>query len=122
MMEFQEEFSKGLQIEAINEQGIRINNKIYAESILLTAELIESCEQLKKLHDVATIHARIKAINPEVVLIGCGAIQIYPEPAFYQFFVENRIGVEIMTTAAAARTYNILQAEGRRVLAVLILA
>lgn len=57
---------------------------------------------------------------PEIVLIGSGAQLRFPPPGLYAGLIKARIGVEIMGTAAACRTYNILAAEGRRVAAALI--
>jgi uncharacterized protein len=58
---------------------------------------------------------------PEIVLLGTGARLRFPSPALYAGLLKARIGVEVMDTAAACRTYNILAAEGRRVAAALII-
>ena len=42
-------------------------------------------------------------------------------PEIQQYFTKKHIGVEIMTTGAACRTYNVLLAEGRNVAAALVL-
>ncbi len=59
---------------------------------------------------------------PEIVLLGSGARPRFPSPGLYVGLLNARIGVEVMDTGAACRTYNILAAEGRRVAAALILA
>ncbi len=59
--------------------------------------------------------------NIEVLLIGTGRQQQFLHPAITSSLLSLRIGVEIMDTQAAARTYNILMSEGRRVVAALIL-
>ncbi len=62
--------------------------------------------------------------NPEqieVVLIGTGAHQQFLHPRLTGVLLSARIGVEVMDTQAAARTYNILMSEGRRVVAALII-
>ncbi len=59
---------------------------------------------------------------PEIVLLGSGPRIRFPSPGLYAGLVKARIGVEVMDTAAACRTYNILAAEGRRVAAALLLA
>ena len=64
---------------------------------------------------------RLKSLSPEIVLLGTGARQRFPHPRLYRALTDQRIGVEVMDTAAAARTYNIIAAEGRRVAAALIL-
>ena len=59
--------------------------------------------------------------RPEVVLLGTGLRQRFPHPRLSASLASARIGFEVMDTQAACRTYNILVAEGRRVLAVLLL-
>ena len=65
--------------------------------------------------------AAIQALSPEIALLGTGARQRFPHPRLYRALIDARIGVEIMDSAAAARTYNIIAAEGRRVVAGLML-
>lgn len=63
-------------------------------------------------------------LNPaqvEVLLIGTGQQQHFLNPAITSDLLALRIGVEVMDSQAAARTYNILMSEGRRVIAALIL-
>jgi uncharacterized protein len=59
--------------------------------------------------------------QPEVVLLGTGTRQRFPHPALSAPLARARVGFEVMDTQAACRTYNILVAEGRRVLAALLL-
>lgn len=65
--------------------------------------------------------ARVKSLQPEIVLLGTGATQRFPHPRLYRVLTDAGIGVEVMDSAAAARTYNIIAAEGRRVAAALLL-
>lgn len=64
---------------------------------------------------------RVKSLEPEIVLLGTGARQRFPHPRLYRMLTDAGIGVEVMDSAAAARTYNIIAAEGRRVAAALLL-
>ena len=66
--------------------------------------------------------AAIYLINlaPEILLLGTGARQSFPATAVLREFARAQIGVETMDTAAACRTYNILMAEGRNVVAAII--
>ena len=52
---------------------------------------------------------------PEVLLIGTGRLTGFPCPAVLDYLTEHHIGFECMDSRAAARTYNILIGEGRRV-------
>jgi uncharacterized protein len=60
------------------------------------------------------------ALEPEVVLLGTGARLSFPDRALLAALMARGIGVEVMDTAAACRTYNVLAGEGRRVVAGLI--
>jgi len=80
---------------------------------------VSSCEDI----DAAALEhvARPDAPSPpEVVLIGTGARQRFLSPSLLRPLIKAGIGVEMMDTQAASRTYNILMAEGRRVVAALI--
>lgn len=59
-------------------------------------------------------------LGPEVVLLGTGARQQFPDAQVLRLLYEQRIGVEVMDTSAACRTYNVLVTEGRNVAAALI--
>jgi uncharacterized protein len=52
---------------------------------------------------------------PAIVLLGTGARHLFPSEPVRRLFAEARLGLEIMTTGAACRTYNVLLAEGRDV-------
>lgn len=51
--------------------------------------------------------------GPEVLILGTGERQVFPEPALFAELMARGIGFEVMDNAAACRTYNILVAEGR---------
>lgn len=56
-----------------------------------------------------------------VTLIGTGTRQRFPSPALLRPLIDAQRGFEVMDTAAACRTYNILAAEGRNVIAAMII-
>ncbi len=64
---------------------------------------------------------RILALKPELVIFGSGERLRFVPPARYRALIEARIGLETMDLAAACRTYNVLAAEGRSVLAALLI-
>ncbi|MDQ6963143.1 MAG: MTH938/NDUFAF3 family protein [Mariprofundaceae bacterium] len=59
--------------------------------------------------------------QPEILLIGTGDCTRFPSPAIMQLFDQRRIPFECMNSAAAARTFNLLLAEDRRVAAAMYL-
>lgn len=70
------------------------------------------------VEDFAFALAQLTA--PGVLLLGTGAGQIFPSGAITKAFAQAGIGLEAMSTGAAARTYNVLLAEKRCVAAALI--
>lgn len=66
--------------------------------------------------------AALLAHEPEMVLLGTGDRQQFPHPRLLQALAAARVGVEVMDTRAACRTFNILIGEDRRAAAALIVA
>lgn len=62
------------------------------------------------------------ALQPELVVLGSGATQGFPPPEVMAACLTRGIGLETMTNAAAARTFNVLASEGRRVVAGFVIA
>lgn len=54
-------------------------------------------------------------LKMEIMILGTGAKQRFPHPQLLQGLMRAGIGLEVMNTQAACRTYNILVAEGRSV-------
>jgi len=63
----------------------------------------------------------VLSLQPEMVLFGTGATLRFPHPKLTRMLIESGIGIEVMDTSAACRTYNILTDEGRRVAAALLI-
>jgi uncharacterized protein len=63
----------------------------------------------------------IRRDPPEILLLGTGEQQSFPERSLWKRLRAEAWGIEIMDTAAACRTYNLIMAEGRAVAAALII-
>ena len=59
------------------------------------------------------------ALEPTIVVLGTGTQQLLPDVELMAALAERSVGLEIMTTPAACRTFNVLLQEGRRVVAAL---
>jgi uncharacterized protein len=68
------------------------------------------------LHDLAPA----LALAPTILLLGTGTGQFLPDVDLMADLAERRIGLEIMSTPAACRTFNVLLQEQRRVVAALL--
>ena len=101
--------------------GVIVNGVEYRSSVLVpaagsvTAWPVERFEALTEAHFEA-----IAALAPELVIFGSGPRIRFPHPSLIRPLITRRIGVETMDTAAACRTYNVLLAEGRAVVAALM--
>ena len=60
------------------------------------------------------------ASDIDVVLLGTGKTLIFPDMTLKKALKDNGLQVEAMDSGAACRTYNVLMAEGRRVVAALL--
>jgi len=65
--------------------------------------------------------AAVLALKPEVVIFGTGRAMRFPDPALGRELTAAGIGLEVMDSGAACRTYNILAVEGRRVAAAILI-
>lgn len=110
------------QINGVDNDAVIINRQRYEQSVIISEQALStdwfqgSWEAL----DAPSL-AAILDFKPEVVLLGTGDKQRFIHPRQIQAFLSENIAVECMTTAAACRTFNILTAEGRKVVAALLL-
>jgi uncharacterized protein len=125
-MEFSLDTGKGLyHIRAFEPGQIRVNDTLFTRSIVISPmELIDhwppqSIKDLQSEH----LHCLLEfSPEPEVILIGTGNHLIFPNPSLLAVLYQHQIGVEIMDTRAACRTYNVLMSEGRKVAAALLIS
>ena len=100
---------------------ITVNQQTYTASLIIMPDRIVDWGP----HSAAGLALKdfllIADLQPEVVVLGTGARLRFPSPAATQPLIQARIGLEVMDTAAACRTYNILMGEGRRVAAALLM-
>ena len=110
-------------IDAFGGGGFRVSGDWRDGSLLILddeprAWPVKAIEDLTPADFDAVIAAGLGTV--EFVLLGTGAVQKLPPKAVREALVGARIGLEFMSTEAAARTYNVLASEGRRMAAALI--
>lgn len=109
-------------IRAYTPGEVRINEERYVRSLIVTPTQLMPDWGPANFAALATEHFEaIARLQPELVLLGTGARLSFPRPALTLALMQAGIGIEVMDTAAACRTYNILMGEGRTVAAALIL-
>jgi uncharacterized protein len=100
---------------------IRIGERTFSRSLIVTAtRIIEDWRPLGIPDLKVTDLDPLLELRPEVLLIGSGTRQVFPDRAILAALYSAGLGFEIMDTGAACRTYNVLVAEGREVVAALI--
>jgi uncharacterized protein len=101
---------------------VRLGVVEYRDNILVTPERIVTGWTAGGFDTLTEADfAALAELKPEVVLLGTGASLRFPHPRLTRALTDAGIGVEVMDTPAACRTFNILAAEGRRVVAAVIL-
>jgi uncharacterized protein len=89
-------------------------------SCLLSAQLLTDDWPPQQLTELSAEHLQaVRKLNPEVLLLGSGNKMRFPSREQMAALVRLGIGYEVMDTAAACRTYNVLVSEGRKVVAAL---
>jgi len=102
---------------------LRIGEREFVRSVVVAADtLIEDWPPQRIGELNAADLEPVLALKPQVLLLGSGARQVFPSPELLAQLYAARIGFEVMDTAAACRTYNVLVGEGRDVAAALIIA
>ena len=122
-MKFAEDHnSANYKISAYDLDSIGINGLLHSHSLVLSPmELIKDWTP-SKYSDLSPDHLdEIYAMKPEIILLGTGQKQIFPPSEILRRLAQEKIGFEIMDTQAACRTFNILMAEDRTVVAGLFL-
>lgn len=103
--------------------GVAVAGVEYTESVIVpwAGDVIP---WLAPTFDALTVghFEQLAALSPELVLFGTGSRIRFAPPALLKPLFAARIGIETMDSAAACRTFNVLLAEGRSVVAALLYA
>lgn len=114
-----------IQLSDVNpdvENTPKLQTRTLTQSAIITPQKLISdwppqrLEQLEKAHFDMLLN-----LDMEIILLGTGHVLQWPDFAIIERFAEKGIGLEVMDTSAACRTYNILMYEGRKVAAALLI-
>jgi uncharacterized protein len=114
--------ARGNVVTGLGPGWVRIGATEYRENLVLTPEAIVPGFASSGFEGLAD--AEFEALltyKPEMVLLGTGASLRFPHPSLTRALTDAGVGLEVMDTPAACRTFNILAAEGRSVVAVLLI-
>ena len=118
MQLFQEAPDTRYQLRSADGELARVNELELRRSFVLSPEQLLDDWRPRSIDELqpADMDALL-ALQPAVVLLGSGARQRFPAPAVLAACLGRGVGIEVMDNAAAARTFNLLAGEGRRVAA-----
>ena len=122
-MQLIEQHDEGLYlIRAVTAETIQIGERVFSTSLLLTPQQCLDAFPVRTLAEFSAANVdAILELQPALVVIGTGSRQQLPTPALMASFLRCGVGLETMDNGAAARTFNLLASEGRRVAAVFLL-
>lgn len=108
-------------IQSYTEQAVIINGQSYTHSLLLTPNQLHSPWGPTSIQQLTDEHIQsLLTYKPELILLGTGKTLHFPPHALLQPLLDAHVGVEVMDTGAACRTYMLLVSEGRAVVALLL--
>lgn len=108
-------------IRSFDEKGICVNENFFKKPFIISGQRIVPEWNITCVDDIDEESLlAIFRLEPEVVLIGTGKAQVFLPPSTQAHFFRRNIGFEVMATDAACRTFNVLAAEGRHVVAALL--
>ena len=102
--------------------AVSVNDRTLTRTLLLTPWALDGDWGPDQWDGFEPAHMEeLVSLEPEILLIGTGGTQRFPRRELMKRAIGAGIGVEVMTTEAACRTYNVLASEERRVVAVLFM-
>ncbi len=110
------------QITGLKPGSVFINKQEYRHSLIVMSDKLITDSVPNSVDDLDSAYFQsLLEYNPQVILLGTGNEIRFPNPAIFEPLYKNQVGIEVMDTKAACRTYTVLASEERKVLAILIL-
>jgi len=108
-------------IKAYTDDSVTINEEVFTRSVVVQANALNR-EWTPQNIDELNVNAfeELTQLDTEIILLGTGQQQRFPDRRLFTPLYDNKIGIEVMDTPAACRTYNILLEQDRAVTAVLL--
>lgn len=108
-------------VHSLTDDALRIVDTPWSESLLLMPDRAPQPWPVDRVESLTASELEpIFEQEPDVVLLATGRTLRFPSTDIQRAFLERAIGLETMTLEAAARTFNVLASEERRVLAAFI--
>ena len=117
-----EDCHSGFIVRACDDGQITVGEQIYRRSLILTPERVIPDWRPGGYEEITEQDFDVVlSLQPEIILLGTGSALRFPPAKLGASILVTGTGFEVMDTAAACRTYNILLSEKRKVIAALLL-
>ncbi|MGM0676262.1 MAG: Mth938-like domain-containing protein [Pseudomonadota bacterium] len=122
-MKMTREYGEGQNIiTAYGGGGVQVNQVPHHESLVVLPDQLIPRWPVAQVEDLQPeVFEPVLALQPEIVLLGTGPVLRWPPRDVLRALRDRGVGLEVMDTSAACRTYNIIMGEGRRVAAALLI-
>lgn len=101
---------------------INIAGQAYTRPLVVSPDELRDNWEPSTLEAISVAHMQaLLSLQPEIILLGTGSRLRFPPTEVSHCLIDRQIGIEVMDTAAACRTYNVLLSEDRRVVAALLM-
>ncbi len=122
-MKLHAEQGSGNYIQSVQGTTVVISGTTYTGHLIVSPERIITGWQPRPLESLTIDDfAAALELEPELILFGTGTVHRFAGNRLVTGIMGRGVGFEVMATAAACRTYNVLAGEDRRVVAALLLA
>lgn len=122
-MKFTLESQLAASVRRVTATEIMVGNEVWTRPVALTeAGVIPDWRPAPVDRLSIDDLAPLIATGPELIIVGTGETQVLPNRDLMFAMARSGVGLEMMHTAAAARTFNVLLSEGRPVAAALYIA
>ena len=119
-MKITRETPTAVTVKSVAPGRIHIGDASYDRAIALTVDAVFESWPDKAVRDLdPSDFSELIELGPELIVLGTGESSIFPPRELVFAMARLGIGLEVMDTGAAARTFNVLAAEGREVAAVM---
>lgn len=122
-MQLTRDRSEGLyEIKSYEAGKITVNDEIYTRSLIITTTVLIDDWKPQRFSDLLlSDFDQVLSFKPEIIVLGTGEKMLFPAEDIMNSITGEKIGLEVMSTPAACRTFNVLMSEGRNAIAALLL-
>ncbi|HEX7965965.1 MAG TPA: Mth938-like domain-containing protein [Gammaproteobacteria bacterium] len=101
---------------------VNVNDALLTRSFVVAPDRLVEDWPPQRFEELTAEHLQAAlALEPEILLIGTGAKQQFLPAELMAALSKSGMGLEVMDTAAACRTYNVLLSEDRKVVAAILM-